>query len=197
MLCRRLQNLFSPSLCRTIGSDEFCVSRSLPFDPLTTSRLFLDYGYQSIVFLRNCPRWTTTAPTPGSSRIKSTSCLPRTSHVVRGLSLFHYPYHPFRFQFRLAFFTSSLWCWVCVRSANGVICTSLLREGRSRVLLLYTSLSIVVRCYSFLRFSFSFLLLPLSSNYISPLVVHIPVSLQQLLSFLLSTLGYPHSRLPS
>lgn len=27
---------------------------------------------------------------------------------------------------------------VCVRSANGVICTSLLREGRSRVLLLYT-----------------------------------------------------------
>ena len=170
---------------------------SLPFDPLTTSRLFLDYGYQSIVFLRNCPRWTTTAPTPGSSRIKSTSCLPRTSHVVRGLSLFHYPYHPFRFQFRLAFFTSSLWCWVCVRSANGVICTSLLREGRSRVLLLYTFTVDRRPLLLVFAFSFLFLLLPLSSKYISPLVVHIPVSLQQLLSFVLSTLGYPHSRLPS
>ena len=170
MLCRRLQNLFSPSLCRTIGSDEFCVSRSLPFDPLTTSRLFLDYGYQSIVFLRNCPRWTTTAPTPGSSRIKSTSCLPRTSHVVRGLSPFHYPYHPFRFQFRLAFFTSSLWCWVCVRSANGVICTSLLREGRSRVLLLYTFT--VDRRPLLLVFAFFFSLFTLTSF----VELHFPIS---------------------
>lgn len=110
------------------------------------------------------------------ARIKPASRLPRPSSMVVSTSLslssiplFSFPPSSLRIRYGAS--------WVCVRSANGVICVPLLREGKSRILLLYF---IVDR-----RRFYSLLPLPFSLNYISRLVVHIPVSLQQLLGFLL------------